>query len=389
MRPTSKLELKVGMLIVGGIIATVAMILLTDRVRFDRYYTMRAYLSDAAGLRQGSPVTLDGLRIGEVESFTVVGDPRGNVQVKMRLQEKHPIPRDSKLSLANSGIFGDTFMAFSGASDPKSPLLPVDGTAEIQASRGFLDKAGQQAEVILAGVSDLLAGDTRSDIKRLIKGAADLAESGKRLADNLDSQNKAISETLASVKGLSDDLRVTVAQLQTRLDGTLQRVDGLVTTLDTQSTTLGARAAGTIQRVDLLVDQANVIVKEAGPELTQTLVAAKIMSQRIQRIAEALAAGEGVAGQLLVNRQLAQDLNNTAIDLSRTAAVIADHPETLVFGMSAKETAAQQARREREKQRRSFQEGFSTGIPVVVPESPAPARTAPVLEQPAAPPTDR
>ena len=379
MRPTSKLELKVGMLIVGGIIATVAMVLLTDRVRFDSYYTVRAYLADAAGLRQGSPVTLDGLRIGEVESFTVVGDPRGNVQVKLRLQEKHPIPRDSKLTLASSGIFGDSFMAFSGASDPKALMLPIDGTAEVQASRGFLAQAGQQAEIILSGVSDLLAGDTRNDIKRLIHGAADLAESGKRLADNLDAQNKALGDTLASVKGLSDDLRASLAELQTRVDGTLHHVDGLVATLDGQAASLGTKAAGTMQRVDVLVDRASVVIDQAGPELTQTLASAKIMSQRIQRIAEALAAGEGVAGQLLVNRQLAQDLNNTAIDLSRTAALIADHPETLVFGMSNNESAAQRARREHEKQRRSFQEGYGTGIPVainvptVVPTAPSPA----------------
>jgi phospholipid/cholesterol/gamma-HCH transport system substrate-binding protein len=371
MRPAGKLELKVGMLIVGGIIATVALVLLTDRIHFDSYYLVRAYVADAAGLRQGSPVTLDGVRIGEVDSFSVVSDPRGNIQVKLRVRQSHPIPKDAKLSLASSGIFGDSFMAFSGATDPKSPLLPMDNTAEVQASRGFLDKAGQQAELILAGVSDLLAGETRNDIKRLIHGAADLAESGTRLANNLDAHNKMLGETLMSVKTLSDDLRVTVAELQTRVDGTLARVDSLVTTVDTQSKDLGTKGAGAIERVDGLVARATTVLESAGPELTQTLVAARALSQRIQRIAEALTSGEGVAGQLLVNRQLAQDLNNTAIDLSRTAALIADHPEALVFGMSAQESAAQQARREREKQRRSFHEGYGAGIPLVV-ELPAP-----------------
>lgn len=366
MKPASKLELKVGLLIVGGIIATVVMVLLTDRIRFDSYYTVNAYLADAAGLRHGSPVTLDGVRIGEVAGVVVIGDPRGNIQVTLRVNERHLIPSDAKLTLASSGIFGDSFMAFSGASDPTAPMLPMDGTAAVQASRGFFDKAGQQAEVILSGVSDLLAGDTRTDIKRLIKGAADLAESGKRLADNLDAQNKMLGETLVSVKALSDDLRVTVAELQTKLDGTLTRVDGVLTTVDTQTKSLSEKTAGAIERVDGLVQKATLVVDQSGPELAQTLTAARELSQKIQRIAEALAAGEGVAGQLLVNRQLAQDLNNTAIDLSRTAALIAEHPETLVFGMSKEESATQRARREREKQRRSFQEGYGSGIPIVV-----------------------
>jgi len=377
MKPASKLELKVGMLIVGGIIATVALVLLTDRIRFDSYYTVNAYLTDAAGLRQGSPVTLDGVRIGEVDLVSVIGDPRGNIQVKLRVNERHPIPSDAKLTLASSGIFGDSFMAFSGAKDPKAPQLPMDDTAAVQASRGFLDKASQQAEAILSGVSDLLTGETRDDIKRLIKGAADLAESGKRLADNLDTQNKMLGETLASVKLLSDDLRVTVAELKTKVDVTLTRVDGVLTTVDTQAKTLSDKTAVTIERVDGLVQKATTVLDQSGPELTQTLIAARELSQKIQRIAEALAAGEGVAGQLLVNRQLAQDLNNTVIDLSRTAALIADHPEALVFGMSKEEYATQRARREREKQRRSFQEGYNSGIPVALepaaPQTPVPA----------------
>lgn len=385
MKPASKLELKVGLLIVGGIIATVALILLTDRIRFDSYYTVNAYLSDAAGLRQGSPVTLDGVRIGEVDLVTVVGDPRGNILVKLRVKERNPIPSDSKLTLASSGIFGDSFMAFSGAKDPKVPPLPIDGTAAVQASRGFLDKASQQAEAILSGVSDLLAGETRDDIKRLIKGAADLAESGKRLADNLDTQNKMLGETLVSVKALSDDLRVTVAELKTKVDGTLTRVDGVLATVDTQAKALSEKTAGTIERVDSLVQKATTVVDQSGPELTQTLIAARELSQKIQRIAEALAAGEGVAGQLLVNRQLAQDLNNTAIDLSRTAALIADHPEALVFGMSLEESAAQRARREREKQRRSFQAGgYGGGIPVAL-ESPTLQPTTTPENNPAKP----
>jgi len=382
MKPSSKLELKVGMLIIGGIIATVALVLLTDRVRFDSYYTVNAYLADAAGLRQGSPVTLDGVRIGEVEGVTVIGDPRGNIQVKLRVNQRHPIPSDAKLTMASSGIFGDSFMAFSGASDPKAPLLPMDGTATIQASRGFFDKAGQQAEMILSGVSDLLAGETRGDIKRLIKGAADLAESGKRLADNLDAQNKVLGETLISVKTLSDDLRVTVAELQTKVDGALTRVDSVLTTVDTQAKALGDKTAGTIERVDGLVQKATAVLDQSGPELVQTLSSARELSQKIQRIADALAAGEGVAGQLLVNRQLARDLNNTAIDLSRTAAVIADHPETLVFGMSSQESAVQRARREREKQRRSFQEGYGAGIPVALETSQPQAVIPPAQTKP-------
>jgi phospholipid/cholesterol/gamma-HCH transport system substrate-binding protein len=373
MRPASKLELKVGLLIVGGLIATVVLVLLTDRIRFDSHYTVKAYISDAAGLRLGSPVTLDGIRVGEVENLAAVGDPRGNIQVLLRINQRHLIPLDSKLSIASSGIFGDSFLAFSGSSDPNPRMLPVDGMAEVQASRGFFDKAGQQAEAILAGVSDLMTGDTRGDIKRLVRGAADFAEAGARLANHLDEQSRALGETLASVKALSDELRTTVVELERRVDGTLARVDGLVVTVDRQAQELGSKAAASMGRIDDLTGRTGAVIDSAGPEVVRTLIAARGLAERVQRIADALASGEGVAGQLLVNRELARDLNHTAIDLSRTAALIADHPETLVFGMSKEESAAQAARREREKRRRSFHEGYGSGIPVVTaPATPAP-----------------
>jgi ABC-type transporter Mla subunit MlaD len=140
MRPTATLELKVGLLILIGIIATVALVLMTDRIRFDRFYTVKAYVGDAAGLRPNSPVTVDGIRVGDVVSLNAVSDPRGNIQVVMRINERSTIASDSKLTIASSGIFGDSFFAFSGSSDPNAVALKKDGTAEVQASRGFLDK---------------------------------------------------------------------------------------------------------------------------------------------------------------------------------------------------------------------------------------------------------
>ncbi len=373
MRSTTTLEIKVGLLILVGIVATVVLVLMTDRIRFDRFYTVKAYVSDAAGLRPNSPVTVDGIRVGDVVSLNAVGDPRGNIQVVIRINERSAIPSDSKLTIASSGIFGDSFLAFSGSADSNATPFPKDGTAEIQASRGFLDKASQQAENILAGVSDLLDEDMRNNVKRMMKGAADIAENGARLTKNLDDQTALIRESLTSLKALSEDLRKTVGALEsrvntslTKVEDSLTKVDSLVVSTNEQILKVTSQAESTLKTFDETGKSAQAVMTQVGPDVGQTLAAARQLAERVDRLAAALENGDGVIGQLLVNKALAEDLNNTAIDLSRTAALIAEHPEVLVFGMSNEESAAQAARRERAKQRRSFHENYRPGIPISV-----------------------
>jgi phospholipid/cholesterol/gamma-HCH transport system substrate-binding protein len=366
MRPTSTLELKVGLLIVLGIVAIVALVLMTDRIRFDRFYTVKAYVGDAAGLRPNSPVTVDGIRVGDVVSLNAVTNPRGNIQVVMRVNERSNIPSDAKLTISSSGIFGDSFLAFSGSIDPKAKPLPHDGTAEVQASRGFLDKASQQAENILAGVSDLLDQELRKDVKRFMRNAAEMAENGAQLTKHLDDQTSYIRKSLVSIKKLSEGVRETVQALETRVDTTLGKVDVLLGTANTQVTKIGDQAGAVLHNFEQVGTNANDAIVRIAPEVNATLVATRQLAERIDRIAAALENGDGIAGQLLVNKALAEDLNHTAIDLSRTAALVADHPEVLVFGMSKEESAAQQERREREKQRRAFHESYHKGIPLTI-----------------------
>lgn len=372
MRPATAMELKVGLLIVAGLVATVALFLTTDRIRFDRHYRVAAYIADAAGLRHQSPVTLSGRPIGEVEGFEPVTDPRGSIRVILRINQRYSIPSDAALTIASSGIFGDSYLAFSGTGKQDVAPLPTDGSAEVKAGSGFLDKAGKQAETILAGASDLLSSETRQDAKRLIKGAADLAEAGVRVATAVEQQSKALGETLASVKALSDELRTSSRALSEQTAAAVKRIDQTLAATETQVERLGTRVGTTLDRVDGLADGAGKDIHRTADEVAAALQAVRGVSERVQRIAQLLESGEGVLGQLLTNRELAKDLNNAAVDLSRTATFLAEHPESLVWGAEPGDAAAQRARRDQEKQRRAYREVYG-GIPLqVVPAAQAP-----------------
>ena len=150
------------------------------------------------------------------------------------------------------------------------------------------------------------------------------------------------------------------------METSLGKVDVLVGTANDQVAKIGDQAGAVLRTIDQVGVSANRVVERVGPDVSATLLAARQLAERIDRIAAALENGDGIAGQLLVNKALAEDLNHTAIDLSRTAALVAEHPEVLVFGMSKEESAAQRARREREKQRRAFHESYRSGIPLAI-----------------------
>ena len=119
------------------------------------------------------------------------------------LQLAHPLPADYILQISTSGIFGDSFMAFTGGTDPKAGALPMDGSAVVKASPGFLDEASQQARLIMASLTDLLSQDLRLDTKRLMHNAADLAGETAGIAKDLHAQTKQLSDVLTGIQELS------------------------------------------------------------------------------------------------------------------------------------------------------------------------------------------
>jgi phospholipid/cholesterol/gamma-HCH transport system substrate-binding protein len=375
MRPVTSLELKVGLLIVAGLVATVVLVLVSDRVHFERTYVVNAYLTDAGGLRLRSPVTLSGLRIGAVAGLAAVRDPRGAIRVAMTINREHSLPVDSVLTVTSNTFFGDSYLALTVPDHPSGALLPMDGTAEVVASRGFLENTSRQVEGVLGGAADLLGPDNRADLKRLLKNSADLSATGLTLAQDLTEQNRRLGEAIASMQALADDLRASAKTLTAKSEATLDGLDRLAVSLDGRAGTVGAAAQETLAKVEALIKKGEGLIDANADNLAATVANMKELSARCARIAADLQNGQGVLGQLLENRELAKDLNGAAVDIGRTATFIADHPEALIFGAEPGAAAVRKDQREREKMRRAFREGYETG-PVKV-SAPASAGTAP------------
>jgi phospholipid/cholesterol/gamma-HCH transport system substrate-binding protein len=136
-------QLKVGMLVLAAIVILIALVFLMTASSgglFAHKIVLRAYFPNAAGVKEGSPVTLEGVTIGNVIKLRVVSDRNPNpVEVKMQVGERYlrDLHTDSTASVANAGVLGDSFVDIdstraSGPEPRNNAELKVSGAPTIQ-----------------------------------------------------------------------------------------------------------------------------------------------------------------------------------------------------------------------------------------------------------------
>ncbi|MCI0445649.1 MlaD family protein, partial [bacterium] len=118
-------ELKVGVLIIISLSILVAIVVLVLGVEspFASRYTLYTYLPNIGGLRQDSPVMLEGVTVGTINSYEFAELEKG-VRITMRIQEKYKdrIRTDSIAHLTSLGLLGDKYIEISQGTRDGRPL---------------------------------------------------------------------------------------------------------------------------------------------------------------------------------------------------------------------------------------------------------------------------
>jgi phospholipid/cholesterol/gamma-HCH transport system substrate-binding protein len=114
-------QLRVGALVLLAMAVLVGLILLMSGQSgglFQRKLVLRSYFENAAGLKDGAPVTLEGVTIGNVIHVRVVADRNPTpVEVTMRVGHEF-VPNlhvDSTATISQAGVLGDSYVDLSSA----------------------------------------------------------------------------------------------------------------------------------------------------------------------------------------------------------------------------------------------------------------------------------
>lgn len=79
-------------------------------------YILRAEFESVDGLHEGSPVKINGVKIGSVTRMTL-DQKKYSVQVTFLINKRVHIPKDSSASVATEGFLGGKFVAISPGED--------------------------------------------------------------------------------------------------------------------------------------------------------------------------------------------------------------------------------------------------------------------------------
>ena len=338
-------QLRVGALVLAALAVLVLIIFLMSGSTgglFAHRTVLRTYFANAAGVKNGAPVTLEGVTIGNVIRIRVVPDRNPTpVEVTMRVGSEflHNLHTDSTTSIAQAGVLGDSYVDI----DSTQATGPVPGNnAELRAtlsptiqsvissSQGSIDEVTALLRKISILVDTL--NSKKGTVGELINDPAFYAKVS-RITDDMEKITGAISQGQGTMGKLVND-----DTLYTRLNSTVDRLDNIATGLDE-----GKGSAGKLLHDDSMYDNLNSAVKNANELMTQINEGkgsigklakdpafAQKLDDTVKRLDNILASvdqGQGTLGQLVKNRALYDHADATMDETQQLVKSIRDNPK--------------------------------------------------------------
>jgi len=316
-------QLRVGALVLAATAVLIGIILLMSGSTgglFARKLNLRCYFENAAGLKDGAPVTLEGVTIGNVIHVRVVPE-RNPTPVEVTMQVDYVYIRglhaDSTAIIAQAGVLGDSYLDIdstrgSGPPPANNAELRAGGSPSIQdVIRNSNESIVMMQKQLLPKIELLVdaLNSKKGTAGELINDPALYTKIG-RIADNLETITAGMANGNGSLgKLLKDDT------LYTRVNSAIDRLNRITIALDE-----GKGSAGKLLKDDTLYNNLNATVantnqlvaeidagKGALGKLAKDPAFAQKMDDtvtRLDNILKSVDEGKGSLGQLVQNRAL-------------------------------------------------------------------------------------
>jgi phospholipid/cholesterol/gamma-HCH transport system substrate-binding protein len=255
-------QLKVGItVLIASLVLTVLILLMSGTGGiFTSKMTLVSYFDNAGGLREGAPVRLQGVDIGNVTKIMVVSDPSRQlapVQVTMKVIHKYHknIRKDSVTTLSTAGVLGETYIDINSA----------------------------QAKGLEAQEGDVMTTRESPQIE-------DVVRASQSTLQNMDSLLKRVDRIVAYVESGQGSIGKVIYDpaLYNQLNATVAQFQNLVAQVANGKGSLGK----------LLVD--DQLYKSANDTV-----------DKLNHIIDDLRAGKGTAGKFLSDSTLYDNANKT------------------------------------------------------------------------------
>lgn len=322
-------QLKVGALVLVAMAVLIGLIFLMSGSTgglFAKRLRLRAYFANASGLKEGAPVTLEGVTIGNVHRIRVV--PRHNpspVEVEMEIgaEARDGLHTDSSAFIAQAGVLGDSYVDIDSSHAHGPP--PENGAELTAAGSPTIQDVIQSSQSSIEQIhATLLKLDHTLDTLNSDRGTVGRLLNDRDMANNIGSiaaNLQTVTQALAQGKGTAGKL-INDDTLYTRLDSAVDKLNQITTDLSD-----GKGSAGKFLHDDELYNNLNHTVKTTNDLVTQInsgqgalgkFIHDPVFAQKLDdtvtnldAILKGVNQGQGTVGQLFKNRELYDNLNQT------------------------------------------------------------------------------
>ncbi len=273
------------------------------------------------GLMTASPVTINGMKVGQVTDihFLTYDDPR--IVAEFTLEEPIPIPVNSIARIYSADIMGSKSINIVFGNGPGAHISGDTLISEIEA--GLAEEVNKQVQPIKAKAENLLASiDT---LVQVIEGV-------------FNEQTQAdLNESWSNIRSTVQNLNSTTNNLDAFVAENKNRFTDIVINLDSISTELSANRPKITNVIDNLSAFTDTL---AAVDLAKTIANTNDALNEFASIVHRIDQGEGTLGQLINNDTLYNKLEGASQELQMLLMDMKLHPKRYVhfsvFGRSEK-----------------------------------------------------
>jgi phospholipid/cholesterol/gamma-HCH transport system substrate-binding protein len=341
-------QLRVGLTVVFAAVVLAFLIFLMSGTTglFTPTLHLVAFVDNAGGLRNGAPVRLQSVDIGNVETIRIVDhkDADGNntpVEIVMKVNAKFQpfIHADSKVLLSTSGVLGETFIDIDSTHAQKGVAtnnaeLPSQAVPDIQDVVRSSQSTLQNVSILVTRLDRIVTAveDQKGSVGKLIYD--------KQLYNNLNSSVAQVSRLLNDIdngrgsigKLLNDDT------LYTRASATIDKLNTTADSINGGKGSLGKlindpslynNANQTLAKANELMDGINRGEGSLGkfakdPEFAKKM---DLLVTNLSKISSDLEAGNGTAGKLLKDPSLYNNTDQMVVETRNVLAAFRQDPK--------------------------------------------------------------
>lgn len=278
---------------------------------FKEQRVLYAVYQRVSGLTKANPVSINGLKVGQVSDIYFNPDFSGEIVVEITIETEIPIPKNSVALIYSSDLMGSKAINLQLSND--SLFVNNGDTLNTKVEASLKEAVNQQIQPLKAKAEELIMSiDTVVTVIKQIFN--------EQARENLTSSLASIEKTFANLESASYNLDEMIAAEKVRLAEIMFNLESITTTIRENEDNIE----------NILTNFSSISDSLAKAEIPQTFANINKVVGDVAGIIEKINNGEGSIGMLINDEGLYRDLQKSAEQLHLLMEDIRVNPKRYV-----------------------------------------------------------